>query len=306
MKRPILLWAAGLAALSIALPAAAANGRTVKGHIASITSTSIAVKSRNSIVTTCALGRLSPSLDGYATGDRVQTVCRPRRGHLVLARIRHLTEATTAPAKDTEPTTFGGAITALSDDSITLRDGDRQLTCTMDSTSPATGDFKVGQHVRATCAGGKLVGIAPITAADAGRYYTGLVGALDAGSITVQTEHGPVTCSIGPSSPSTAEFHVGDRVGMGCNISTMQLVLLRKLDGGDATTPPAPPATHTTVGARGTIGALSGDAVSVTTDGGTVTCRLGTDSPQLGDYHVGDHVAMTCVDGVLTQFARVT
>ena len=29
-------------------------------------------------------------------------------------------------------------------------------------------------------------------------------------------------------------------------------------------------------------------------------------SPKLGDYHVGDRVAMLCVDGVVTQFARVS
>jgi hypothetical protein len=310
MKRPIL-WAACVVALCVALPASAASGRSVRGQIASITTTAIQVQSKNSIVTTCGLGRRSPSLDGYAAGDRVQAVCRSRRGHLYLARIRHLTTpAAPAPAKDTEPTTFGGPITALSGDSITLQDGDRTLTCAIDSTSPATGDYKVGQHVRVTCVGGTLTAIA---LPELGRYFAGVVSALDSASITVQTEHGPATCSIGAGSPSTAEFHVGDHVGMGCKASTMQLVLLRKLDGGGDVTPPAPPAppttdptSHTTVGARGTLSALSDGSVSVTTDGGVVSCQLGTSSPKLGDYHVGDHVAMTCVDGVVTQFARVT
>jgi hypothetical protein len=312
MKRPILLWAASLAALCVALPASADNGHSVKGQLTSITDQAVAVKSLNSIVTTCARVRTSPSLDGYAAGDRVQVVCRKRRGHLALTRIRHLAGATPAvAAHETQPTTFGGAITALSDDSITLRDGDRQLTCTVDSSSPSTADYKVGQHAKVACADGKLTAIAPVTSADAGRYYAGVVSSLDDKSITLQTEHGPATCTIGPGSPSTADVHVGDHVGIGCKASTMQLVLVRKLDGdGGAAPAPAPPTTteptHTKTGARGTLSALSDDSVSVTTDGGTVTCRLGPSSPKLGDYAVGDHVAMACLDGVVTEFARVT
>src|SRR5438552_7923065 len=194
MKRPILLWAACLAALCVALPASADNGRSVKGQLASLTDKTIAVKSRNSIVTTCALARVSPSLDGYALGDRVQVVCRGRRGRLVLTRIRHLRPpAPDAQANDSQPTTFGGAITALSDTSISLHDGDRDLTCSLGPASPVTGDFKVGQHVKVACVDGKLVAIAPVTTADAGRYFAGTVSALDDKSLTLQTEHGPAT-----------------------------------------------------------------------------------------------------------------
>src|SRR5436305_412549 len=132
----------------------------------------------------------------------------------------------------------------------------------------------------AACVEGKIVALAPVAPADAGRYFVGLVSALDDNSITLATEHGPATCTLGPGSPSTADLHVGDRVGIGCKVSTMQLVLVRKLDGdGSATTPPppAPPTTEPTgtrVGARGTPSELSDSSVSVTTDGGTVASRL--------------------------------
>jgi hypothetical protein len=307
MKRHILPWAALAAALCIALPASAANGRSVKGTIASISQQSVAVKSSNSIVTTCARARVSPSLGGYSAGDSVQMVCRSRKGRLVLARLHHLRPAaTTAQRNETAPTYFGGAITALSDGSISLHDGDRDLTCALDSTSPPTGDFKLGQHVKATCAGGKLVAIAPITQADAGRYYTGTVSTLDGTGLTLQTEHGLVTCTIGTGTPSTAELHAGDHIGMGCNASTMQLVLIRKLDGTGTTTPPAtPPVTYTSTGARGSVSAVSSSSVSVLTDGGTVTCQIGSSSPALGDLKVGDHVAMKCTDGVLTTLEHV-
>ena len=314
MKRHILPWAAFAVALCIALPAAAANGRSVKGMIASISDHTVAVKSHSSIVTTCAVARVSPSLSGYAAGDAVQMVCRSRKGRLVLARIRHLrSTAAGAQKNDTEPTYFGGAITALSDNSISLHDGDRDLTCGLDSSSPSTADFKLGQHVKVECAGGELVTIVAITQGDAGRYYVGVVNAVDGSGLTLQTEHGPVTCTIGAGSPSTAELHVGDKIGMGCKTATMQLVLIRKLDGGDASPPPPPssgdpttPTTHTTTGARGAVSALSSTSVSVLTDGGTVTCQLGSASPALGDLQVGDHVSMKCSDGVLATLERVT
>jgi hypothetical protein len=307
MKRLIFPWAALVVALCFVLPASAANGRSVKGTIASISAHSVAIKSHSSIVTTCALARVSPSLGGYAAGDRVQIVCRGRKGRLVLTRIRHLGSAATPSQNDTAPTYFGGAITALSDGSITLHDGDRDLTCSLDSSSPSTADFKLGQHVKVECAGGKLVAIAPITTADAGRYFVGVVNALDGKALTLQTEHGPVTCTIGAGSPSTAELHVGDRIGMGCKASTMQLVLIRKLDGaGDPPSPPAPPATHTTTGARGAVSTVSSTSVSVLTDGGTVTCQVGSTSPALGDLKVGDHVSIKCTDGVLATLERVS
>jgi hypothetical protein len=309
MKRLILPWAAFAVALSIALPASAATERNMKGVITAMSADAISVRSANSITTTCAVTDRSPSLDGFSTGDRVKLVCRGRHGsRFVLFRIRHLGDAPPAtPSNETEPVKFAGAITALSDTSISLHDGDRDLTCSIDSSSPSTADYKVGQHARVACVGGKLVAIAPVTS-DVGRYFVGTLSALDTKSIIVQTATGPVTCSIGDGSPSTAGFQVGDRVGMGCRASTMQLVLLKKVDGDGTGSPPPPPAppTPTTVGARGTVSAVSDASVSVQTDGGTVTCERGPSSPSLGDTKVGDHVAMKCADGVVVAFEHVT
>jgi hypothetical protein len=309
MKRLILPWAAFAVALSIALPASAATERNMKGVITAMSADAISVRSANSITTTCAVTDRSPSLDGFSTGDRVKLVCRGRHGsRFALVRIRHLAGGAPETAShETEPVKFAGAITALSDTSITLHDGDRDLTCSIDSSSPSTAGYKVGQHARVTCVGGKLVAIAPVTS-DVGRYFMGSLSALDSKSVTVQTASGPVTCSIGDGSPSTAGFQVGDRVGMGCRASTMQLVLLKKVDGDGTGSPPPPPAppTPTTVGARGTVSAVSDASVSVQTDGGTVTCERGPSSPSLGDTKVGDHVAMKCVDGVVVAFEHVT
>jgi hypothetical protein len=309
MKRLILPWAAFAVVLCFALPASAANGRSVKGVITALSGDAVSVRSANSIVTTCAVTEVSPKLDGFAAGDRVKLVCRGRHGgRFVLVRIRHLdAPAPETPANETEPVKFGGAITALSDTSISLHDGDRDLTCSIDSSSPSTADYKVGQHAKVTCVGGKLVAIAPVTS-DVGRYFVGTLSAVDAKSVTVQTAAGAVSCSIGDGSPSTAGFQVGDHVGMGCSASTMQLVLLKKVDGDGTGSPPPPPAppTPTTVGARGTVSAITDSSVSVQTDGGTVTCERGPSSPSLGDAKVGDHVAMKCVGGVVVAFEKVT
>jgi hypothetical protein len=316
MKRPLSLVAAFCAALSlIALPASAdSSARVVRGSIASITSHTLAVEGTSGIVTTCAVLKRSPSLAGYTAGDRVQMLClRLRaRGRLVLAKLRHLPALTNvAAASDDAATKFGGAITSLSDDTITLHDGDRDLTCTLDSSSPATGDYKVGQHATVVCSGGTLVAIAPVTTADVGRYFTGTVAEIGAASLTLTTEHGPVTCTFGDGTPSVAALHVGDHIGMGCKASTMQLVLIRKVDGDGGTittttTAPPPPPTHVLTGARGTLSALTDGSLTVQTDGGEVTCSIGGSSPSLESFSVGDLVKMACWDGVLHEIAKVT
>ena len=313
MKRPVILVAAGIAALSLlALPAAAGNDHNVRGSIMAVTKTTISVQAKNGIVTTCALGRLSPAVTGYSTGDQVQIVCRGAgKGRARLARIRLLTVPAAVPSADTSEVTFGGAITALTDTSISLHDGDRDLICALDSTSPSTDGYKVGQHAKVACAGGTLVSISPVGTGDAGRAYTGTVASIDEGGVTVTTEHGPVTCTLGTGSPALGDYGVGDHVLIGCNAKTMQLVYIKKLDGTTTTTDttttttvttttstPPPPA-HTKTAARGNVSALTDGSISVQTDGGTVSCTLDDESPSLDGYAVGDNVTIGCLDGRL-------
>lgn len=318
MKRPLTFVAAGFAALALlALPAAAGNDHNVRGSLTGITATTVSVQATNGVVTTCALGKHSPSVTGYATGDQVQMVCHGSgngkgKGRAKLARIRHLTPVpAAAPSADTTQVSFGGAITALTDTSISLHDGDRDLTCTIDSTSPATGDYKVGRHVKVVCAGGTLVSISPVATGDAGRAYTGTVASLDDNGVTVSTDHGPVTCTLGDGSPGVGDFHVGDKVLIGCKASTMQLVFIKKVagdsgsdgDGGTTTTTTTsttpPTQTHTKTYARGNVSALTDGSISVQTDGGTVSCTRDGESPSLDGYAVGDNVTIGCLDGRL-------
>ena len=125
----------------------------------------------------------------------MRAVCAKRRhGGLVLTKLRK-DRAGLPAAKDTRPVTFGGAITSLTDTSISLHDGDRDMTCTLGPDSPKTDGFKVGQHAKVACADGVLVAIA---APEVGRYYVGTVATLTDGALTLTTEHGPATCTITP------------------------------------------------------------------------------------------------------------
>jgi len=303
MKRLLILAAATLAATaSLTVPALASNGKSLRGTVASMTDKAISIAGRGGITTTCNLGRHSPSLVNVSVGDRVLAVCAKRRhGGLVLTKLRK--DSKNLPAShDTRPVTFGGAITALTDTSISLHDGDRDLTCELGPDSPKTDGFKVGQHAKVACVDGVLVAIA---APELGRYYVGTVATLTDGSITLTTEHGPATCTITRLSPSTASLKVGDKVGMGCRASTMELVLLKRLDGY-APAPPAPtPTTHTELHAKGSIAELGTHGLAVVTDGGRVACMAGEHSPSLDGYAVGDSVAISCVDGLLTAIERL-
>jgi hypothetical protein len=254
------------------------------------------VQDAKKIVTTCAVVAKSPSLDGYTAGDRVQATCVRAGGKLVLARIRLLTPKGGSTSNDSEPTKFAGAVTAVRDGSISLHDGDRDLTCSLGASSPSTAGVKVGQHVKVSCSNGVLVTLAPVTSGDAGRAYDGTVTALSTTSITVHTDKGDGTCELGDGSPSLADVKVGDRVLAGCKTGTNQLVYLKKLAvGGDAPSGGG----HKTIGAAGVVSTVSSTSLTVHTDGGDVTCTVGDGSPTVANVHAGDRVKLGCVDGVL-------
>lgn len=307
MTRGLTLVAALLAALAVAIPASATDVRTVQGVLVSVTPGAVAVKDAKNVVMTCARADKSPSLDGYAAGDRVQAACVRIGSKLVLAKIRRLT-APNAPANDAAPTKFSGAVTALSDGSISLHDGDRDLTCSLGAASPSTAGVKVGQHVTVACVNGVLVAIAPVVSTP-GRAYEGTVTAVSATSITVHTANGDGTCTVGDGSPSIVDVKVGDRVLAGCKAGTNQLVLLKQLPAAPQPPPPPPPPTppgdgHTvTVG--GTLSALSSTSLTVHGEHGDVTCTVPA-TARLGDFHVGDRVGMACTDGVLAKLVKLT
>lgn len=306
MARPSLIPAALLAALVIALPAGANDGRTVKGIVVSVSASAVAVKDAKGAVTTCAVRAKSPSLDGFTLGDRVQMQCARSHGQLVLAKVRHVTAST----NDVAPVSFAGAITALSDGSISLHDGGRDVTCSIDASSPSTAGFAVGQHAKVACVNGVLTAIAAVTppprrdpkpAGDPPKKTVDALGtltALSASSITVHTDGGDITCTVGDGSPSGAGLAVGDRVKMGCVDGKLVALAKAGAEPGDGP--------HPATTASGTIAALSSTSVTVhNAEHGDVTCSVGASSPSLGDYHLGDRVGIGCVDGALVKIVRL-
>jgi hypothetical protein len=241
MTRGVFAATLGLLSLVVVLPAGANDARSARGKIATITDTSIVVQTRGPKVT-CNLGEHSPSLTGYASGDPVVIVCRKRHRTFLLARIRHV-EVRGSSDGEVKKVSFAGAITALSASSISLHDGDRDLTCSIADASPSTGAAKVGDHVRVICVGGVLTAIAPPLAKPVEppkppetprqpehpttHVLTGAIGsitAVDASSLTVHNAEHDLTCSVGDSSPHLGDFHVGDRVKVLCTDGVLSTV----------------------------------------------------------------------------------
>ena len=105
--------------------------------------------------------------------------------------------------------------------------------------------------------------------------------------MTVHTDSRDLTCSRGEHSPALGDLRAGDRVKIACTSGV--LTAIAKL-------------TETTI-TTGVLSALSHTSVAVLSDGGERTCARG-ESPTLDGYTLGDRVRMTCVNGVLTAFAR--
>ena len=306
-----------LLALTVASAASGAESRTTRGLVVGVTSKTIAVQDAKGIVTRCALGERSPSVAGYARGDRVRMVCMQAGAHLVLLGVRKV-EAPATPANDTAPVTFGGTVTALTDASITVHDGDRDLTCKREDTSPALGDVRVGTHVKVACVEGVLSRLAVVTppappappapAPDA-TTFGGVVTALTDGSITLHDGDRDFTCRITQSSPAVGDVEVGSHAKVACVSGVLTRIALVVIPSPPVPAPePARPVTApVTTGAAGTLTALTDGSVTVhSTEKGTdLTCRRGNTSPAVGDFHVGDHVGIACVDGTLARIVEL-
>ncbi|MBV8080029.1 MAG: hypothetical protein JO186_06590, partial [Actinobacteria bacterium] len=188
---------------------------------------------------TCSVSSTSPSLGGFHVGDAVKMGCH----NGVLVGIVASTPTTSSTTTTTTATTnaYGfGTITALTSSSISVT-GDRSLTCSIGSGSPAVGDYHVGDAVKMGCQNSVLYGIVHTTPTTTSTTTTttttpststttttpttttslasgsGTITALSASSVTV-TGDSSLTCSIGSSGPNPATYGlgVGSRVSIGC------------------------------------------------------------------------------------------
>jgi hypothetical protein len=228
---------------------------------------------------------------------------------------------TTTPAATTTAPNYTYAtdpISALGSTSITVG----PLTCSIGSSSPGTGDFKVGVRVRIYCSNGVLISIKadtpattttttsqpPTTTTTTPTNYTSAtdgITALSSTSITV----GQLTCAIGISSPHTGDFKVGDRARIYCASGVLAYLIRPEAPATTTTTttnttapiaPIAPTTDHhddVTTTRLGTISALN--TASITVDG--LTCTIGSSSPSLSAFRLGDQVGIGCTNGALVK-----
>jgi hypothetical protein len=290
MRQALLLV---LAALVFAAPASAdRKSKLIVAHgtLITVSASSVNVKHEGRRVK-CSIGSLSPKLDAFHPGDKVKVRC-------VNGILVGIVKGVSAPRATSEPTqTATGMITALSASSLTVHNDERSLTCTLSDESPKLGDYRVGDKVKIGCSEGVLrtiARVAPPEPADTVQTAFGTLTALSASSLTVHNDERSLTCTLGDRSPKLGDFHVGDRVKIGCTNGV--LIAIAKVD---ATPPPV------TTTAAGTLAALSPTSLTVHGDGGDLTCTLNDGSPKLGDYHLGDKVKIACTNGVLTAIAKV-
>lgn len=264
---PVPVALLGLVAAGAVASTQRASGGYALGTITALTSTSIKIDADHDL--TCSLNSSSPTLAGFAVGDRVGIACSGG----VLVKIAKVPSAT-----------YGaGKITALSATAIIVA-GRRTLTCAVGGASPALGSFSPGDAVGIACTGGVLTRIRALPTIDTAG---GTVSAIGATSITVRD----LTCKITADSPDTGGVAVGDKVGIACSGGV--LVKLVKA--------PAEPSNATT---GGSITALSTSSITVAGEH-PLTCRLTGDSPDVTGYKVGDQVGVGCAGGVLVQIIRI-
>ena len=103
-----------------------------------------------------------------------------------------------------------------------------------------------------------------------------------------------------PRSAGESIRELAERIAPASTLGAVQRVWSQAV--GEAFAPHARP----TAEAGGTLTVLSTSSITVhNNEHGDVSCTLGPASPRLGDFHVGDHVGMACVDGVLAQLVKL-
>jgi hypothetical protein len=205
--------------------------------------------------------------------------------------------------------TLRGAVAAASDTSITVKDGDRALTCAHPTGAPGAA---VGDRVQIACrrgdAGLVLVALKKL---DRPRLekpkirileIEGAVTPADAGMLRVQSPSGKVLACAVPTSLTiaTGALKAGDRVKAQCGRAgdaTPVLLRLKRLV-------PEGQRESTAVDIAGVVKAV-GDSITIANDDRSLTCAVTpTAKTAAATLAVGDRAAMICRDGQLLQMRK--
>lgn len=202
---------------------------TVKGVITSLSVDRIFVKvDEHHDPVTCAVPA-GFDTEGFAVGQAVLMTCEYGDGHPVLLKLRHYEASDYLYAQ--------GAITDLTDESITVRGDGDPVTCAL-SDEVDVSDFSVGDLVKMYC-----VKVGDVWTLKAIKHQedppppppdyvlvSGSIDVLTATEITVGTDDGPVTCAV-PGGADLSAFHLDDEVYMKCVHTDAGLRLTRLQSG---------------------------------------------------------------------------
>lgn len=298
--RSLLLSVVAVSLLAVA-PAAAAGPTLLKarGTIVVLDEEWIGVKGAEETLRCRIPDRLVDRVASFARGDRVGVVCSKRgKRSPELQAITHQQKQKQEQA-DREQA-IAGTVRAVSDDSITVADGDHALKCDISAAKAAELEgVEVGDRVKLLCKGGDLAGLgragsdAPaVQAVD----IAGLVAAVSGASITVAStdKSRSLTCSVPSRLADTVHaLSVGDPVKLLCKRSgtATELAAVARLLVGD--THAARPKVEWSI--AGAISSLSADRVVVSAEGRSISCFISQDfRDKLAGFAVGDRVKMLC------------
>lgn len=195
-------------------PPPAVDTQTAVGALAARSDASVTVHGEKGDVT-CTRGSGSPALGDVRPGDRVKITC----ANGVLTAIAKLDPAPppAPPAPVDVTVTRLATLTAVTDGSLTVHNGDGDLTCTRTDRSPALGDAHVGDPVKVACTNGVLTAFAKVTTAGTVTMMTtGAIVELTPTSLTVLSDGGNKTCARNEASPSLDGYAVGNHVKATC------------------------------------------------------------------------------------------
>ena len=185
---------------------------TVVGVVKSLSVDRIFVKTGDDDPVTCAVPA-DFDTTGFEVGQMVQMTCNYGDGHPVLLELDHYVEP--------EHLYATGAITDLTDDSITIQGDGDPVTCAITDEVDVS-DFEVGNAVIMYC-----VKVDDVWTLKAIKHKedpppppdyvlaNGSIDTLTAAEITVTTDDGPVTCAV-PEGADLSAFHADDDVEMKC------------------------------------------------------------------------------------------
>lgn len=299
-----------LLALSLLAAApAAAGGPTLlhaRGEIVALDEEWIGVKSADGMLRCRIPDRLVDKAETLALGDRIWIVCSKRGKRAPeLQAIKHAAADEKKPDEKKHEKTgheqaLAGTVKSVSDDSITVADGDRALKCVVPAAKADRLDgVEVGDRVKLVCKGGDLVHLGRASS-DAPAVHAvdiaGLVTAVSDVSITVAStdKSRSLTCSVPLRLAETVYgLSVGDAVKLLCKKSdaATELAAVARLVIGDKQK--EKPKTEWTI--AGAITSHSGDRIVVSAEGRSLSCFIPQDwREKLAGFAVGDRVKMLC------------